>query len=357
MCEELEPSKLEDTFIMGNRLLSFLSSALPSHPEYMQQSMEQERNETFRNLVWINARLDKIALKIDEEQLNKYITDEYVPDPGEGEDDSSEDSSSHDEEIWRGKELVSNPRTQSVTANEGGWESFEGWSLDVEFENKPQLTESDSSVSSSKDASVDGSTQFGLSFTSSPMSQSQHEDSSAELGPEPDFADPELEIEGYEEDEDLYNEEDHGLGYSGGNVAYYDLQVADGANSFLRRIAREEVPYETDSEACDSWAQEIDNELDASDDDVITEFSSSQGRLALQEIKNAKPSMSMEPLPVAYHVQPKISWDDEDMPEDEASWSANLARSKALELECDYFVEENAKSWASFDSASVRQAC
>ena len=60
---------------MGHRLCHFLMDALPRHPSYMQKDplVTSLREKSLQSLVHVQKRLEALALRIDEEQLNKYI--------------------------------------------------------------------------------------------------------------------------------------------------------------------------------------------------------------------------------------------------------------------------------------------
>ena len=66
MCDNLE-SEAEAAYVMAHRLKTFLSEALPKHPEYSGKSTTRMRNKSIKEMVWIEQRMSEIALKIDEE--------------------------------------------------------------------------------------------------------------------------------------------------------------------------------------------------------------------------------------------------------------------------------------------------
>lgn len=71
-------SNIEELFVMGHRLIIFLSKALPNHPEFRSKAplIVTKRTKSRHDLHWIKRRLDIVALRIDEEQLNRFILDD-----------------------------------------------------------------------------------------------------------------------------------------------------------------------------------------------------------------------------------------------------------------------------------------
>ena len=72
---------LEATYIMGHRLSLFIQEALPTHPNYMSRDpvVSKLRDRSFQSLVRIKKLLDAVSLRIDEEELNKFILHDFDP--------------------------------------------------------------------------------------------------------------------------------------------------------------------------------------------------------------------------------------------------------------------------------------
>jgi hypothetical protein len=211
---------VEHPYVMGHRLLSFLQTALPKHPEYMSSSVTQQRNRTFRDLEWISHRMEELALKIDEEQLNRFIANDFDPSDNDDDDDDNDEDSSSDSSCsitWTLADLEGS----NVTG--GTWESFQGWSFDISTEAHESMN----------DVSRDSKA------TAETCSETDEED------------------ERYESD-------------------------------FLRKIAQEDVLYETDSDAADSWAQEEDCH-DAASSVVDYTTTCDPARIAFRDIMNHIP--------------------------------------------------------------------
>jgi 3-methyladenine DNA glycosylase AlkC len=245
MCESLE-ADLEDTYIMGHRLVAFLAQALPQHPEYATKPVTAFRRQASHDLVWIRLRMREIALKIDEDELNKYISNDFDPIL---EDDSSVSSDEAD---------TGSP-----------WEAFPAFDP--------------------FDLSSDESVPQGADTDSSSLTQSLDFSSGAEVGDEStiknavredSYPDPELENEpeAYFELDDSDEELEHPVRYT--------LQERLDA-SFLKQIACEEVRFETDSEAVDSWAQ--DGESGVSGTSSGTGVTCDPARIAFRELLNRAP--------------------------------------------------------------------
>mmetsp|Transcript_32730 Transcript_32730/g.49325 ORF Transcript_32730/g.49325 Transcript_32730/m.49325 type:complete len:361 (+) Transcript_32730:45-1127(+) len=121
-------TNMEEMYVRGHRLVVFLNSALPEHPEY--DSLDPEisfmRQKSQTDLDWILNRLDIVALRIDEEQLNNHLMG------------------------------IKRENLQQRQKTETEWESFSGWAPfageDREWEDgivSFQSSESDRSTSSS----------------------------------------------------------------------------------------------------------------------------------------------------------------------------------------------------------------
>ena len=94
-------NNLEDIYIMGNRIVCFLAEYLPKHPHYLKREVSQIRSWSIQELEYMKHCLDDIALLIDEEQLNKYITVDFDPTIElDDEDDDDEDGVVVDLKKW-----------------------------------------------------------------------------------------------------------------------------------------------------------------------------------------------------------------------------------------------------------------
>jgi hypothetical protein len=66
---------MEEVYVMGHRLIVFLDHALPQHPEFMSSdsNISLLRDKSRQDLDWIRNRLEVVALRVDEEQMNQHI--------------------------------------------------------------------------------------------------------------------------------------------------------------------------------------------------------------------------------------------------------------------------------------------
>ena len=186
--------KLEETYVMGHRMVIFLTEYLSSHPGFHEPSTGELRKQSFQQLEKLQSCLDEMALKIDEAQADKFA-ENFDPLVNESVDYESEDEGnfSNPSQVWT---KLGNP---------------------FKDEDERQVESPTSTVDTSYTESLEAS-DYSLSDDESPKRRiyfSDHDPETAER--------PELMVE---------------LG-----------------TEFLEKIAAEEVKYESDSEAMDSWAQ------------------------------------------------------------------------------------------------------
>ncbi|CAB9517055.1 expressed unknown protein [Seminavis robusta] len=283
-------TEIEATYVMGNRLCHFLTEALPRHPTYMKKDplISRLREKSFQSLVGIKKKIEALALRIDEEQLNQFIMNDF--DPFADDDDSTASSAGEADNFSSGG---------IARKEEPQWEDFDGWSFDLpdkmtQVEKNPEAVEfaQDVSLLVSKDVDESGET----------------EDTSNET-----FSSSEPSFEAHDEHEPIY-----------------DSYGAD----FLKHIASQDVRYETDSEAADSWAQEAEADME-----MYSSFSLGDtcdpARIALRELMINKrlrpdsPAAAKGPLPfedeypeyqenqsLSFDLSPDNSFDGDDEQED-----------------------------------------
>lgn len=292
---------------MGNRLIAFLGTALPRHPAYT--TSVAQRTVTERHLQQIKATMKHISILIDEDQLNRYITNEFDPLI----DDEDEDD---DALLQKSTDNFETPAS---------WETFAGWSS--HNENIPGFIDTDES-SQDIDSDIDFS---NFDLTKRWGASSSSVDKS--LGHQTNFTNSPILDTYYDDDTDDSDD---------GQNSPFAMRMKPPvlAQSILRKIAREAVRYESDSEAADSWAQ--DGNCGASDatsssevGDAATTTSSSlhisnspraasaapitscdPARMAFRSIMNRHTrhlqSLQVEmesllsPDPIPYHPQPKV---------------------------------------------------
>ena len=217
-------TNLEEIYLMGHRLIAFYTEALPRHKDYrsIDPSISYLREKSFGDLDWIRKRLDVISLRIDEEQLNLHIQ--------------------RQKESTLEAATVQQSRSDDADDHETQWESFSGWSADFDS-NRESLSATKASI----DVNV-------LHQACTPTRRRR-------LPLEPEHADdPDdiLDLESEDETTDVESDCDSLSDVESDERAVnFDFhQESDYDSSFLRVIANEEVEYEEDSEAVDSWAQD-----------------------------------------------------------------------------------------------------
>lgn len=332
---------------MGHRLIAFLSLALPQHPGYLTVAVSANRNNTFRDLVWINERMDEIALKIDEEQLNKFISLEFDPVPDDQDDEEDERGTGTIGISPLSSELFNERETQPSwnlleIERQSSWECFPSWSASAA--DLPNTTDTDTSSFESE-----------LNSTLRDASDSEREDVATHLIPSSivsvekskvkkekkhvkfqlDEIDPTVDKFAAAEDHtaadvqdtsvyfsaDEFGEKDHQQENEIVDDSQYGYHDALHVSEFLRTIAEEDVRYENDSEANDSWAQD------------------GEPRVAEDSENTAGSTLTCDPARLAF-----------------LETTMNKARSSYGIGESLEESRARRDQWAAFDFASVRQA-
>lgn len=317
-CANLETAScaaLEDTYVMGHRLIAFLSLALPQHPGYLTVAASANRNNTFRDLIWINERMDEIALKIDEEQLNKFISLEFDPLP----DDHDDEDDDRETGTIGISPLTSDPFNELEAQSswnmleierQSSWESFPSWSACAA--DLPNTTDTDTSSfeselnSTLRDASDSEREDVATHFIPSSIVSVEKKKLNKEkkhVKFQLDEIDPTVDKRELADDHkvvELEDTSDSGIADECGvsdqqqqdhdvlDDSLYSYHDALHVSEFLRTIAEEDVRYENDSEANDSWAQDGDSKVAEDPSEHIAEprLTCDPARLALREIMN-----------------------------------------------------------------------
>ena len=220
----------EDTYIMGYRMISFLTVYLPQHPGYKSPEAAEMREESRYELDQLQRCLERVALQIDEDRLNRFITDDFEPIVDKGFDWESENDS-----LEEGNNFQATPRQQKTE----NWETFANWGPES------QRKHADSSTADTvATAGTESMEQYEIFSDESDKELSDKElsKSQRQLQYSQDF---------YDDDEGDYHNEQ--------SPSRFHLVELEVDASFLERVANEDVTYETDSEAMDSWAQDADS--------------------------------------------------------------------------------------------------
>mmetsp|Transcript_10148 Transcript_10148/g.15654 ORF Transcript_10148/g.15654 Transcript_10148/m.15654 type:complete len:416 (+) Transcript_10148:175-1422(+) len=254
----------EEIYVMGCRLVSFLSDALPKHPQYhsTDPQIKNLRESSLDHLWWIQERVALIALRIDEAELNQFILSDLesssvenqfilndlesssvetrseknacassssVGSGGSSSRDRDQSSSSFLSNSFHKNNTTSTTNTtgSSTTRNGSsagdaaphGWEDFSGWPQQVCFQPREAETSNVVSEVSFDIEEEDG----GVAFPQG--SPDRHYNF-------------------------LFGEDN--------SHSYLHNSSLDLSGSILNTLAYQDVRYETDSEAHDSWAQDTE---------------------------------------------------------------------------------------------------
>lgn len=342
--------------MMGHRLIVFLSHALPKHPDYLSSSVAHQRNRTFKDLVWINDLVEEIALKIDEEQLERYMTNEFTPEP----DDASSVSTAG-EICWSLEDLDATSDAADLK-----WEAFPAWTCDFSSDISDALVAIDndtSGTSTTTPSEVDSSGEVLDAEESPPVFQAEF----ATAEPMSDSPDPYVGsyVEtAYAEFEDFEVELDEYEDYAACHVDFDEDEMR--SSLFLRKISQEDVLFEEDSEADDSWAQDDNATMVApSLAESGASITCDPARLAFREIMNLtyerkRAERDHFPPPPPPPLNSPTSDGSSCFSDHEEDDDYPLSRTSfSYEGEKHYKNNKNSQGrdcgWADFDFAAVRQ--
>jgi hypothetical protein len=123
---------MEEVYVMGHRLIAFFQYALPQHPEYSNSSSSHRdiiawRERSRRDLAWIQNRLVVVALRVDEEELNRHVCQDLNR-------NQSSNTGVMPFEILQDLNNFADSDEfvrPNATTHQSPWEHFSGWSPDV----------------------------------------------------------------------------------------------------------------------------------------------------------------------------------------------------------------------------------
>jgi hypothetical protein len=285
---------LEETYVMGYRIVSFLTKCLPHHPGFRAASDIRQHART--ELQLLRECLEDVALQIDEETCNMFV-DEFDPlfVVGDDDDDDVDDDDSVTKTIMHSSSN-SNPvpptSTYSSTTKKSQMVRFEDWNEDPAVETDWQRKSAESPSSETLGTTGTGSVEHvDTSFMSTILLEHKTGNGSDESSLSQQSLEQDAAID-LDSGDEVYqkdcgsDEEDLRAAFPSLHSHYFHSYVR---LDFLHQIANEEVPYETDSEAADSWAQ-------SPDDSHPLVLSSSGGsptcdpaRIAFRELMNRLP--------------------------------------------------------------------
>jgi hypothetical protein len=200
---------------MGHRMIAFLSIFLPRHPDYLSPSVSESRLKCIQELKLLQKCLEVVALRIDEDQLNTFICDDFDPIPDDDDDESDgsvewKNAPAHPSPLKR-QEPRGQQQRQHQDPSNGKWEPFANAEVERQVVDSPTAETAGTTSDDDSDAE---------------LIQHQH-----------------------------YGFEVHGQILQSTSSPSYVFRLDE---YYLDKIASEEVRYELDSEAADSWAQDGD---------------------------------------------------------------------------------------------------
>jgi hypothetical protein len=219
MYKEKEKHDLEDMYVLGHRILRFLTVYLPRHPDFSKPRSWNLRNKSRGEIKTLEFCLEDIAVLIDEQHCNQVV--DFAP---EFDMFLLEDQGSR---IYGDS---TEPTKLSDDSPNDNWVPFGGWQGDE----KALIADSpDTTLSTTGSESVE------------PLDISSSEAGDLHTELQIDFSDN---MDSYEEDDEEVEQ---------GQIMFtLDFSESSEEDEFLYRIANEHVPFYMDSDASDSWAQD-----------------------------------------------------------------------------------------------------
>jgi hypothetical protein len=274
--------ELEETYIMGHRIISFLTECLPRHPGLSKAPEVQQRTEY--ELELLRKCLEDVALQIDEIVCNQFVDDgdlfidTMIAASMDDDDNSSattEDSTllefedDIDDLIFdnRSKRTSNNiPSSSNTTTTTTKMVRFEDCvpfpndeELGKDCRHKRKLAESPTSetVGTSGTESLEpiDTSYMGCFSPDNNNHENDYNNNNTIEGSVHTLDQIMMEDdsdEDFEIDEEFHVDDNNTSSSSSSKYRYTTLKSV--RLDFLDMISREEVPYETDSEAADSWA-------------------------------------------------------------------------------------------------------
>ncbi|KAG7374121.1 hypothetical protein IV203_013216 [Nitzschia inconspicua] len=258
---------LEETYVMGYRIVSFLTECLPHHPGL--RSAPDIRQRARSELELLRKCLEDVALQIDEETCNSFVDDFDPLCVIGGEDDDDDDSVT---ETSSPSKPVVTPTSSKSLKMKSKMVRFEDWEVFPEDEKDWERHSAESP--SAETVGTTGSESVELIDTSYTSSEN-----SPPLRP----------TEDYETDSDSSEVELNAAFPSFHEHCFYRHVRLD----FLEQVAREEVPFETDSDAADSWAQTPEDMYPLAPSSSGVSPTSDPARIAFRDLMNRLPKQTI----------------------------------------------------------------
>lgn len=286
---------------MGHRIVSFLTDCLPQHPGLYRAPDVQKRAQD--ELELLTECLEDVALKIDEEACNQFVADF---DPALLEDDDDDDELDEAESLESTSKEDNSASSSLERRKETKMVRFEDWvafpesrkgQTQQQTQQRQQAINSFSSDDEDvfrKSAESPTSDTVGTTGTDSlELLDSSYLDQSHESS-----------ANGRELVQDCLSS-DHDYDYDNPEVAAFPSHQLQSYRrfpdtvrlDFLEQIAGEEVEFETDSEAADSWAQGDGDSADRAPSSLGVAPTCDPARIAFRNLMNRLPRDSFLLVP------------------------------------------------------------
>ena len=236
---------MEQTYVMGYRIASFLTIALPQHPDYPTNIGCSRMREIRKQLERLRHCLEELAMMIDESQLDKFFSEDFDPviHNGELDDKSSSDEESESEHPQTSENLklapaegVRSPPPYEQFAIQDKPEEPDSTTITTEVTNGTgSLT---SSTLEQYDISSDESERESIHIDFGSKQSNTNVDGPS---PPPCQGAPTL---------------PHRLTEEQVQTQTHCTSLVTIDTTFLEYLMNEEVDFEDDSEAADSWLQD-----------------------------------------------------------------------------------------------------
>lgn len=211
MYKEKEKHDLEEMYVLGHRLLSFLSMHLPRHPDFSKPRSWNLRNKSRREAKTLEFCLEDLAVSIDELHCNQVV------------------DFSHEFDVFLSQDKLRQHKTKDDSLGEN-WVPFGGWRSEKESSN---VDSPDTTLNTTGSESLE------------PSDTSSSDDCDGFDGHEVVNSD----------NAGFYSEKDDEE--QRGKILFtLDFSESSDEDEFLYQVANEYVPFDVDSDGSDSWAQD-----------------------------------------------------------------------------------------------------
>ncbi len=308
--------ELEEIYVMGYRIVSFLTECLPNHPRLKHSPFVLEQSEI--ELQHLRKCLEDVALRIDTIVCNETVDegdnylDMIIAEQMEQVDDDDDDDEWEPSNSDNSKSSSSSSDFDIMPFQLESWVNFDDFKKFEDTNSANLKKERRLSESSTSDTVGTSGTESGddvSNSSSKSKSPDRRRSKSKKQGSSFDDFDSII-----REDDDIKNR--YPPHWDDESLKSYSSQpltlLRKSANlDFLKKVACEPVLFESDSDADDSWANGEDKTVDSKS---RRSHSSSSGaaptsdpaRLAFRNIMDKFPLQCQSPSQPATHCEPSI---------------------------------------------------